>query len=271
MPPELPDGEGLPASCAARRAATASRRRPGSPAGCAGSSIASARRRGDDVNGTMTPHRAEEILEHVFTEREEGRDAAAGILARRPPPGARAGRARGGPRASSPPRGSLRLDGRARRAHPRGRGARARRGAAPPAHRAALPRPARPRRADDGGPGLRVRAHPLAARRPTRSARCSATRRPARTASRSRPASAAARSSARSGPLVTGLRTFDVGRHRPHRLHRAEVPRPDGPARRARGHPRQHDPAPPALARRTSSRSARPPSPSIPRSPARSS
>jgi DtxR family Mn-dependent transcriptional regulator len=29
----------------------------------------------------MTSHRAEEILEHVFTEREEGRDAAAGILA----------------------------------------------------------------------------------------------------------------------------------------------------------------------------------------------
>jgi DtxR family Mn-dependent transcriptional regulator len=29
----------------------------------------------------MTPYRAEEILEHVFTEREEGRDAAAGILA----------------------------------------------------------------------------------------------------------------------------------------------------------------------------------------------
>jgi DtxR family transcriptional regulator, Mn-dependent transcriptional regulator len=34
-----------------------------------------------NLNGTMTPHRAEEILEHVFTEREEGRDAAAGILA----------------------------------------------------------------------------------------------------------------------------------------------------------------------------------------------
>jgi DtxR family transcriptional regulator, Mn-dependent transcriptional regulator len=33
------------------------------------------------VNGTMTPHRAEEILEHVFTEREQGRDAADGILA----------------------------------------------------------------------------------------------------------------------------------------------------------------------------------------------
>ncbi len=33
------------------------------------------------MNGTMTPHRAEEILEHVFTEREQGRDAAAGILA----------------------------------------------------------------------------------------------------------------------------------------------------------------------------------------------
>lgn len=32
------------------------------------------------VNG-MTAHRAEEILEHVFTEREEGRDGAAGILA----------------------------------------------------------------------------------------------------------------------------------------------------------------------------------------------
>jgi DtxR family Mn-dependent transcriptional regulator len=29
----------------------------------------------------MTPHRAEEILEHVFTEREQGRDAASGILA----------------------------------------------------------------------------------------------------------------------------------------------------------------------------------------------
>jgi DtxR family transcriptional regulator, Mn-dependent transcriptional regulator len=32
------------------------------------------------VNGTMTPRMAEEILEHVWTEREEGRDGAEGIL-----------------------------------------------------------------------------------------------------------------------------------------------------------------------------------------------
>ncbi len=196
------------------------------------------------------PRRLEEILEHVFTEREEGRDAPAAILA------ASTSRPRAG-RARRRPRGARRGGARPRSTDdhvlltPEGEAAGEGRRAAAPADRAALPRPPRPRRTGHGG--ARPASSSTSSRREATDSVCTLLGHPP-TCPHGKPippgeCCGAFQRTVR--PLVTGPQDLRGRRDRPDRLHRAEVPRPDGPPRRPRRHPGQRGQAPPARPRPT--------------------